>query len=183
MRKAIALAEAMSPAVLWLDEIEKGFSGLKGSSGDSGVTLRVFGTFLTWMQEKVKPVFVIATANDIESLPPELLRKGRFDEIFFIDLPTAAERKIIFEIHFGLKKRDHKKYDVDRLAKEADQFSGAEIEQAILSAMYRAFAENREFTTEDILLSIKETVPLAVTASEKITHLRQWAHKRARPSS
>jgi SpoVK/Ycf46/Vps4 family AAA+-type ATPase len=183
MRKAIALAEAMSPNVLWLDEIEKGFSGLKGSSGDSGVTLRVFGTFLTWMQEKIKPVFVIATANDIENLPPELLRKGRFDEIFFIDLPTAAERKTIFDIHFGLKKRDPKKYDVDRLAKEADQFSGAEIEQAILSAMYRAFAEDREFTTEDVLKSIKETVPLAVTASEKITHLRQWAHKRARPSS
>ncbi len=184
MRKAIALAEAMSPTVLWLDEIEKGFSGLKGSGGgDSGVTLRVFGTFLTWMQEKVKPVFVIATANDIESLPPELLRKGRFDEIFFIDLPTAVERKMIFEIHFGLKKRDHNKYDVAHLAKEADQFSGAEIEQAILSAMYRAFAENREFTTEDVLLSIKETVPLAVTASEKITHLRQWAHQRARPSS
>ena len=184
MRKAIALAEAMSPTVLWLDEIEKGFSGLQSSgSTDSGVTSRVFGTFLTWMQEKVKPVFVIATANDIESLPPELLRKGRFDEIFFIDLPTAAERKIIFEIHFGLKKRDHKKYDVDRLAKEADQFSGAEIEQSILSAMYKAFAENREFTTEDVLKSIKETVPLAVTASEKITSLRQWAHKRARPAS
>jgi SpoVK/Ycf46/Vps4 family AAA+-type ATPase len=111
------------------------------------------------------------------------LRKGRFDEIFFIDLPTAAERKIIFEIHFGLKKRDFKKYDVDRLAKEADQFSGAEIEQAILSAMYRAFAEDREFNTEDVLQSIEETVPLAVTASEKITYLRQWAHKRARPSS
>lgn len=184
MRKAITLAEAMSPAVLWLDEIEKGFSGLQSSgSVDSGVTSRVFGTFLTWMQEKIKPVFVIATANDIESLPPELLRKGRFDEIFFIDLPTADERKIIFEIHFGLKKRNPKKYDVDRLAKEADQFSGAEIEQAILSAMYKAFAEDREFTTEDVLQSIQETVPLAVTASEKITHLRQWAHKRARPSS
>ncbi len=184
MRKAIALAEAMSPTVLWLDEIEKGFSGLQSSgSGDSGVTSRVFATFLTWMQEKVKPVFVIATANDIESLPPELLRKGRFDEIFFIDLPTVVERKMIFEIHFGLKKRDSKKYDVARLAKEADQFSGAEIEQAILSAMYKAFAENREFTTEDVLQSVKETVPLAVTAEEKITHLRQWAHQRARPSS
>ena len=167
-----------------LDEIEKGFSGLQSSgSGDSGVTSRVFATFLTWMQEKVKPVFVIATANDIESLPPELLRKGRFDEIFFIDLPTVVERKMIFEIHFGLKKRDPKKYDVARLAKEADPFSGAEIEQAILSAMYKAFAENREFTTEDVLISIRETVPLAVTAKEKIAYLRQWAHQRARPSS
>lgn len=184
MRKAIALAEAMSPTVLWLDEIEKGFAGAQGGgSGDTGVTQRVFGTFLTWMQEKIKPVFVIATANDIESLPPELLRKGRFDEIFFIDLPTPKERKVIFDIHFGLKKRDPKKYDVARLAKEADQFSGAEIEQAILSAMYKAFAEDREFTTEDVLESIAETVPLAVTASEKITYLRQWADKRARPAS
>ncbi|NIP99763.1 MAG: AAA family ATPase [Nitrospinaceae bacterium] len=184
MRKAIALAEAMSPTVLWLDEIEKGFAGAQGGgAGDTGVTQRVFGTFLTWMQEKTKPVFVIATANDIESLPPELLRKGRFDEIFFIDLPKEGERRTIFDIHFGLKKRDPKKYDVPRLAGETDKFSGAEIEQAILSAMYKAFAENREFTTEDVLDCVKETVPLAVTAQEKIAHLRQWAEKRARPSS
>lgn len=184
MRKAIALAEAMSPAVLWLDEIEKGFAGAKGSgSGDTGVTARVFGTFLTWMQEKTKPVFVIATANDIESLPPELLRKGRFDEIFFIDLPRQEERQTIFEIHLGLKKRDPKKYDVAKLAEVADQFSGAEIEQAILSAMYRAFAEDREFTNDDIMQCVKETVPLAVTAKEKIEYLRNWAEKRARPSS
>jgi len=143
----------------------------------------VFGTFLTWMQEKTKPVFVIATANDIESLPPELLRKGRFDEIFFIDLPKLEERKTIFAIHLGLKKRDHKNYDIDRLATEADQFSGAEIEQAILSAMYRAFAEDREFTTEDVSECVGETVPLAVTAREKIENLRRWAEKRARPSS
>ena len=184
MRKAIALAEAMSPAVLWLDEIEKGFAGAQGGgTGDTGVTQRVFGTFLTWMQEKTKPVFVIATANDIESLPPELLRKGRFDEIFFIDLPKEEERRRIFEIHFNLKKRDPKKFDVARLAKESAHFSGAEVEQAILSAMYRAFAENREFATEDVLKSIRETVPLAVTAEEKIAYLRQWAQKRARPSS
>lgn len=183
MRKAIALAEAMSPAVLWLDEIEKGFSGIQSSgSVDSGVTARVFATFLTWMQEKTKPVFVIATANDIEGLPPELLRKGRFDEIFFIDLPRSAERKKIFEIHIRLKKRDTAAYDIDRLAEEADQFSGAEIEQAILSAMYRAYAEDREFTTEDISMCVQETVPLAVTASEKIDYLRDWASHRARPA-
>ena len=130
MRKAISLAEAMSPAVLWLDEIEKGFSGTQSSgSVDSGVTSRVFATFLTWMQEKTKPVFVIATANDIEGLPPELLRKGRFDEIFFIDLPQPDERKKIFEIHIGLKKRQPADYDINRLAKEADQFSGAESQK------------------------------------------------------
>lgn len=184
MRKAISLAEAMSPTVLWLDEIEKGFSGTQSSgSVDSGTTSRVFATFLTWMQEKTKPVFVIATANDIESLPPELLRKGRFDEIFFIDLPRSEERRNIFEIHIQLKKRDTAAYDIDRLATEADKFSGAEIEQAILSAMYRAYAEDREFTTEDISKCIQETVPLAVTASEKIDYLRDWASHRARPAS
>ncbi len=184
MRKAIALAEAMSPTVLWLDEIEKGFSGIKSSgSVDSGVTARVFATFLTWMQEKTKPVFVIATANNIEELPPELLRKGRFDEIFFIDLPNTEERKNIFEIHLKLKKRDPQKFDVAKLAQQSDQFSGAEIEQTILSAMYKAFAQNREFNTEDILSSIGETVPLAVTAKEKIDYLREWARQRARPSS
>ena len=184
MRKAITLAEAMSPAVLWLDEIEKGFSGTQSSgSVDSGVTSRVFATFLTWMQEKTKPVFVIATANDIEALPPELLRKGRFDEIFFIDLPQPEERKKIFEIHIELKKRDPKSYDIHRLAEDADKFSGAEIEQAILSAMYRAYAEDREFTTEDIAKCVQETVPLAVTASERIDYLRDWASSRARPAS
>ena len=184
MRKAIALAEAMSPTILWLDEIEKGFSGLQSSgSVDSGTTARIFATFLTWMQEKTKPVFVIATANNVEDLPPELLRKGRFDEIFFIDLPKAEERANIFEIHIRLKKRDPKNFDIPQMARTADQFSGAEIEQAILSAMYKAFAEDREFTTEDILDAIRDTVPLAVTAKEKIDYLRDWAKDRARPAS
>jgi len=184
MRNAITLAEAMSPTILWLDEIEKGFSGIQSSgSVDSGTTARIFATFLTWMQEKTKPVFVIATANNVEDLPPELLRKGRFDEIFFIDLPREEERARIFEIHIRLKKRDPKNYDIARMAKEADQFSGAEIEQAILSAMYKAFAEDREFSSEDIFAEIQHTVPLAVTAKEKIQYLRDWAKHRARPSS
>ncbi len=184
MRQALAQAEAMSPTCLWLDEIEKGFSGTQGSgSADSGVTARVFGTFLTWMQEKTKPVFVIATANNIEALPPELLRKGRFDEIFFVDLPRHQERMEIFRIHIGLKKRKPEQYDLAALATAAEQFSGAEIQEAVVSAMYAAFAENREFTTEDIIVAVQETVPLAVTAQERIAELREWAKERARPSS
>jgi SpoVK/Ycf46/Vps4 family AAA+-type ATPase len=174
----------MSPAILWLDEIEKGFSGIQSSgSVDSGTTARIFATFLTWMQEKTQPVFVIATANNVEDLPPELLRKGRFDEIFFIDLPKESERAKIFDIHIRLKKRNPAKFDIPALAKAADQFSGAEIEQAILSAMYRAFAEDREFTSQDIAQEISRTVPLAVTAKEKIQYLRDWARQRARPAS
>lgn len=184
MRKAIQQAEAMSPAVLWLDEIEKGFSGIQSSgSVDSGTTARIFATFLTWMQEKTKPVFVIATANNVEDLPPELLRKGRFDEIFFIDLPQESERATIFDIHVRLKQREPNKFDIAALAKAADQFSGAEIEQSILSAMYRAFAEDREFTSDDVIQEIGRTVPLAVTAKEKIQYLRDWARHRARPAS
>ncbi len=184
MRKAISLAEAMSPTILWLDEIEKGFSGTQSSgSVDAGVTARVFATFLTWMQEKIKPVFVIATANNIEQLPPELLRKGRFDEIFFVDLPGEQERVEIFQIHLTLKRRDPSKFDLNRLAGETDSFSGAEIEQAIVSAMYKAFPEERDINTDDISQCLKETVPLAVTAQETISHLRKWAEKRARPAS
>ncbi|MFQ5482647.1 MAG: AAA family ATPase [Nitrospinaceae bacterium] len=184
MRKAIAQAEAMSPACLWLDEIEKGFAGTQSSGqGDSGVSARVFGTFLTWMQEKTRPVFVIATANNIEQLPPELLRKGRFDEIFFVDLPREEERVDIFEIHIRLKKRNPEDYDLQALAAAAQHFSGAEIEEAVVSAMYGAFAENREFGGEDILKAIRETVPLAVTAQERVAGLREWAKQRARPAS
>lgn len=184
MRNAINLAETMSPAILWLDEIEKGFSGTQSSgSVDAGVTARVFATFLTWMQEKEKPVFVIATANNLDQLPPELLRKGRFDEIFFIDLPSIEERVQILKIHIQLRKRDVAKYDLNKLAENSKEFSGAEIEQAIISAMYSAFPQNREFTTEDVLQAIKETVPLAVTAREKVDELREWASQRARPAS
>ncbi len=184
MRKAIGLAETMSPTILWLDEIEKGFSGINASgSGDTGVTARVFGTFLTWMQEKTKPVFVIATANNIEQLPPELLRKGRFDEIFFIDLPNQEERKNIFQIHIALKKRNVQKFDLDQLAESTHDFSGAEIEEAVISAMYQSFSENRDFNTEDVLSAVAETVPLAVTAREKVEALRNWAKERARCAS
>ncbi|PIQ97248.1 MAG: ATPase [Nitrospinae bacterium CG11_big_fil_rev_8_21_14_0_20_56_8] len=184
MRRAIFQAEAMSPTVLWLDEIEKGFSGTTSSgSVDAGVTARVFATFLTWMQEKVKPVFVIATSNNIAELPPELFRKGRFDEIFFIDLPDLQEREQIFRIHIQAKKRDPGQYDLVRFAMVSESFSGAEIEQAVVSAMYSAFPEDREFTSEDILNAVEETVPLAVTAKESVDRLRLWAKNRARPAS
>jgi hypothetical protein len=183
MRKAILSAEGLAPVVLWLDEIEKGFAGMKGGgNADAGASMRVFSTFLTWMQEKTKPVFVIATANRIADLPPELLRKGRFDEIFFVDLPTAPEREAIFRIHIGKRKRDAAKYDVKALAGAAEGFNGAEVEEAVVSAMYRAFSEGREVGSPDVLAAVKETVPLSATMAEEIAALRQWAKGRARPA-
>lgn len=186
MRKAIATAEAVSPSILWVDEIEKGFSGLK-SGGDSGTSARVFGTFLTWMQEKTDPVFVIATANDISSLPPELLRKGRFDEIFFVDLPTFKEREKIFKVHINkrIKSSDihHEVTADDDVCKELAELSagyvGAEIEQIVIAAMYEAFYANRGLRKEDIIKAIKETVPLSSTQREQIIELRAWAKERA----
>ncbi|MCJ7750938.1 MAG: AAA family ATPase [Armatimonadetes bacterium] len=184
MRRAIHMAETVSPCVLWLDEIEKGLAGVQSSGyADSGVTARVFATLNTWMQEKIKPVFVVATANDISQLPPELLRKGRFDEIFFVDLPSESERKEIFTIHLGKRQRDPNAFDLDRFAAESSGFSGAEIEQAIISALYTAFEEGREVATEDVLGAIKQTVPLSVTMREDIGLVRRWAKGRARPAS
>lgn len=186
MRKAIATAEAVSPSILWVDEIEKGFSGLK-SGGDSGTSARVFGTFLTWMQEKTDPVFVIATANDISSLPPELLRKGRFDEIFFVDLPTTKEREKIFKVHINKRiKSSSVQHEItadDSVCRELADMSagyvGAEIEQIVISAMYEAFYANRGLRKEDIIKAIKETVPLSSTQREQILELRAWAKERA----
>ena len=184
IRKAIKIAEAVSPTVLWLDEIEKGLAGTQSSgASDAGVTSRVFGTLVTWMQEKSAPVFVVATANDITQLPPELLRKGRFDEIFFVDLPADDERREIFAIHLKRRGRDLARFDLDALAQASDGFSGAEIEQAVIAALYRAFDRGGEVTTEDIIASLKETVPLSVTMSEDIDELREWARVRTRPAS
>jgi SpoVK/Ycf46/Vps4 family AAA+-type ATPase len=184
IRKAIKIAEAVSPTVLWLDEIEKGLAGTHSSgASDAGVTSRVFGTLVTWMQEKTAPVFVVATANDISQLPPELLRKGRFDEIFFVDLPTDEERREVFAIHLKRRGRDPKQYNLEQLSQTADGFSGAEIEQAVIAALYRAFDRGSDITTEDIIASLKETVPLSVTMSEDIDELREWARLRTRPAS
>jgi ATP-dependent 26S proteasome regulatory subunit len=169
---------------LWLDELEKGLSGIQGSgSSDGGTTARVFSTFLTWLQEKTVPVFVVSTANQVEALPPELLRKGRFDEIFFIDLPSRAERADIFRIHLRKRKRDPSKYDLQKLAEATPGFSGAEIEQLVIEALYDAFDKGRDLTTEDILKAAGSAVPLSMTMREKIAYLREWAKTRARPAS
>ncbi len=173
-RQTIELAEALSPCILWIDEIDKGFSGVDGK-GDSGTTSRVFGTFITWLAEKKSPVFVVATANNIRSLPPEMLRKGRFDEIFFVGLPNQEERQAIFKVHL-VKLRPHNlgNYDVKRLAYETPEFSGAEIEQTIIEAMHIGFSQNRDFTTDDILEAASQIVPLAKTAQEQIEFLQKW---------
>jgi hypothetical protein len=184
LRKAIRVAESVAPAVLWIDEIEKGLSGMASSGAtDSGVTARIFGALLTWLQEKTVPVFVIATANRIESLPPELLRKGRFDEIFFIDLPTPAERQEIFQIHLARRGRDFARYDVPALVRISEGFSGAEIEQAVVEALYHAFGEGKELEQKHLELAIQETLPLATTMKEDIARLRDWARARTRPAS
>ena len=178
IRKAIKTIESIAPAILWIDELEKGFAGMGG--GDStGTSPRVFASLLTWMQEKNKPVFVIATSNDVSSLPPELLRKGRFDEIFFVDLPTKQERIDILKIHLLKRKRDITKFDLNLLAEKSSGYSGAEIEQAIISALYDAFDENREVEMKDIVTNIEKSVPLSVTMKEKIDWLRNWAKTRA----
>ncbi len=184
MRAALHLAENVSPCVLWFDEIEKGLAGATGSgSSDAGTSARVFGSLLTWMQEKTAPVFVIGTANDITALPPEILRKGRFDEIFFVDLPQLQERREIFVIHVARRGRDALNYNLNALAQATEGFSGAEIEQIIIDGLYDAFENERELTTEDLLRNITNTIPLSKTMEHKITALRQWARKHARPAS
>jgi SpoVK/Ycf46/Vps4 family AAA+-type ATPase len=184
MRLAIRTAEAVAPCILWIDELEKAFSGVQSSGmSDAGTTARVFATFLTWLQEKKAPVFVVATANDVSLLPPELLRKGRFDEIFFLDLPTEAERAQIFAIHLRKRKRDPAQFKLKQLAKATEGFSGAEIEQVIIGALFTAFDVGRDLTTEDLLAEIKATVPLSVMMREEIDELRTWAQLRARPAS
>ncbi|WP_197537340.1 AAA family ATPase [Modestobacter italicus] len=186
MRGALKLAEAVSPSILWIDEIEKGFGSSGG--GDSGTSSRVFGTFLTWMQEKSSAVFVIATANKIDALPPEFLRKRRFDEIFFVDLPTAAERRPIWELHLsrrlkpGSRSAGAVRVDdslLDDLVGISEGFSGAEIEQAVISACFDAFAEQRALLAEDLRRAVDNTVPLSITQAEQITQIRRWADTRA----
>lgn len=173
MRKALSIAEAVSPCVVWLDELEKGLAGLASSgSTDSGVTARVFGTLLTWMAERKSPVFIVATCNDINSLPAEMIRKGRFDEIWFANLPTQTERAAIFEIHLKKRGRDPKKFNIGKLAMLADEFSGAEIEEAIKSAMFDAFDNDKEVTTEHVIRAVETSPPLAQTAPEKIQKVR-----------
>src|SRR2546429_4016492 len=184
VRRAIAVAESVAPAILWVDEVDKAFAGAQGSGvSDGGTTARVFGTFLTWLSEKTAPVFVVATANDISQLPPELLRKGRLDEIFFVDLPTKEERKEIFGIHLAKRGRDPQPFDLDSLVACSENFGGAEIEQAVISALYDAFYARHELATQHILEALRQTVPLARTMDEQIGRLRSWAVGRARHAS
>jgi SpoVK/Ycf46/Vps4 family AAA+-type ATPase len=184
VRRAIAVAESVAPAVLWVDEIDKAFVGSQSSGvTDGGTTARVFGTFLTWLSEKSAPVFVVATANDVQQLPPELLRKGRLDEIFYVDLPSEEEREEIFRIHLSKRGRDAANFDLPALVGASKDFSGAEIEEAIISALYDAFYAKQELATAHVLEALGQTVPLAKTMSERISAQRGWANGRARNAS
>jgi len=180
LREAIKISESLSPVVLWVDEIEKGFVQVEGDESGS----RVFGAFITWLAEKKAEVFVVATANDVSHLPPELMRRGRFDEVFFVDLPNPHERLEILRIHLKKRNRDPERFStLEALAKSAEHFSGAELEQVVISALYRAFSADREINDEDLDLSMKQTVPLYRTYEEKIKWLRDWAKQRARPAT
>lgn len=182
LRDALKQAEAMAPIVLWIDEIEKGFASAASVSTDGGLSKRMLGTLLTWLQEHKAAVFTIATANDIAALPPELLRKGRFDEIFFVDLPILETRAQIFGIHLRKRDRDPRLFDLAALAAASDGYSGAEIEQAIVSALHEAFAGSSELTTRHILQALQQSPPLSVTMAERIANLRVWSAGRCVPA-
>jgi hypothetical protein len=178
LRKALETAEVMSPCVLWMDEIEK---GLAPDGNDDGLSRRVLGTLLTWLAEKKKPVFLVATANDITQLPPELVRKGRFDEIFFVDLPAESNRREILTIHLRKRHLDPAQFELNSLVEVTKGFSGSEIEQAVVSAMYTAHAQGREVEQADLLAEIKQTRPLSVVMAEKVEEIRDWAAARTVP--
>tara|TARA_R110002072_G_scaffold303130_1_gene495002 strand:- start:21461 stop:22963 length:1503 start_codon:yes stop_codon:yes gene_type:complete len=178
LRQALLQAESMAPVVLWIDEIEKAFASASGDSSDGGLSQRMFGTLLSWMQDHRHPIFIVATANDISALPPELMRKGRFDEVFFVDLPSQAAREQVLGIHLERRKRDPSKFNLPALAKACHNFSGAEIEQAVVSALFAAFCERNQLSDQHILSEIKKTRPLAVLSAEKVESLRAWAENR-----
>jgi hypothetical protein len=182
LRDALRQAEAMSPAVLWIDEIEKGFASAASRSTDGGLSQRMFGTLLTWMQEHTSPLFMVATANDIEALPPELLRKGRFDEIFFVDLPGDEARKRIFEVHLARRKIKTASIDIGSLVQASKGYSGSEIEQAVIAALHEAFSGKTGVDTAILLRCVRESPPISVTMAEKIAALREWAAGRCVPA-
>lgn len=179
LRHSLKTCDALAPCVLWLDEIEKGFAG----GQEDGRAVRVLGSLLTWQQEKTTPVFLVATANNVSALPPELLRKGRFDEVFFVDLPDLQERRDILKIHLDKRSRTVPDELIDEIAEMCEHYSGAELEQVVIAAMYTAFADERELDKEDLVFAVQETVPLYKTYEEQIKELREWAHERARPAS
>jgi SpoVK/Ycf46/Vps4 family AAA+-type ATPase len=179
LRKALDVAEAIAPSVLWIDELEKAFAGTGDTDG--GLSRRMLGSFLSWLQERHAPVFVAATANDLTGVPPELLRKGRFDEIFFVDLPSPAERALIFRIHLQMRRQDAAVFDLAALAHATDAFSGAEIEQVIVSSLYRSLHERQPLSTALLLIEAAQTVPLAVSRREEIARIRETARGRFVP--
>lgn len=182
LREAFTQAGMMAPIVLWIDEIEKAFASAASQSSDGGLSRRMFGALLTWMQEHREPVFLVATANDIEALPPELLRKGRFDEIFFVDLPGSEAREQILRIHLAKRKRPAERFDLPALVAASDGFSGAEIEQAIVSGLHEARAARRDLSQTDVLTALQTSPPLSVTMAERMTELRDWAKGRCVPA-
>jgi len=183
LRKALDLAQKMSPLVLWIDEIEKAFASA-GTSGeaDAGLSQRLLAALLTWMQDRESGVFLAATSNNISALPPEMLRKGRFDEIFFVDLPSAEIRINLFALHLKKRKRDPQTFDLQKLSAASEGFSGAEIEQAISSGLYTAFSAKQQLSSEILLAELKSTRPLSITRSEEVAAIREWAKTRAAPA-
>jgi SpoVK/Ycf46/Vps4 family AAA+-type ATPase len=182
LRQALDQAEAMAPVVLWIDEIEKAFASASAESADGGLSQRMFGTLLSWMQDHQSPIFLVATANNIAALPPELMRKGRFDEVFFVDLPDAKAREGILAIHLSRRKRDPAQFALASLAAAAEGFSGAELEQAVISGLYQALADDTELTDAHLLQEIASTRPLSVLMSERVAGLRAWARDRCVPA-
>ena len=182
LREALRQTEMMSPVILWIDEIEKAFASAASRSADGGLSQRMFGTLLTWLQEHQTPVFVVATANDIEALPPELLRKGRFDEIFFVDLPTPEVRKQIFAIHLRKRNRNPADFNLDLLAESSEDYSGSEIEQAVIAALHEAYADKAELDTPRIVATLEGSPPLSATMAERVTALRRWSKGRCVPA-
>lgn len=185
IRKVFQIAESLAPCVLWIDELEKVFagSGPDSASADAGVSSRLLGAFLSWMQDKKSPVFVAATCNNVTALPPELIRKGRFDELFFVDLPNQSERAQIFAIQLRRRKRNPADFDLNAVATAAQGYSGAEIDAAVQTAMYAAFSQKTDLTTQALLNALQGTVPLSTTRAEDIAGLRNWALQRAVPAS
>jgi SpoVK/Ycf46/Vps4 family AAA+-type ATPase len=175
-RRAMEVAERLSPVILWIDELEKAFA--TGGGEDGGVAQRVLGTFLSWMQDRKGDVFIVATANDVTRLPAEFLRKGRFDEIFFVDLPDAEARRAIFEIHLRKRGKDPASVNLEQLVQATNEFSGAEIEQVIVAALYTAFAEKRELDAALLLQEAAHTKPLSHTMAERVSAIREWARER-----
>jgi SpoVK/Ycf46/Vps4 family AAA+-type ATPase len=181
LRSVIQTAEAIAPCVMWIDELEKGFSGSKSSGAtDGGTAARVFGSFISWMQDKTSPVFVVATANDVSQLPPEMLRKGRFDDMFFVDLPNQEEREAIWKIQIGKYGRDFKEFDVVQLSKATEGYTGSEIQECFVESLYQAFDEGNEPSDLSIARVLTGCVPLSKMMGEQITGLRNWAKGRAR---